>query len=186
MKGHKTPVFNKYEILSEETGENSIYDLTKDVNYVFDDDFYDYNFDYNFDLDGNSNLNKGIPKYINYNDYLKFIDLNYLNKEEKASYVYSKNKNVCSGYFCSFIPLPNHYNKGTNKNKYNYFLKTDNEKYLKQLTNEASKYNKEYINELRLKCSDIIISHSGNPELTIPTQYINNYDNTIKHVAPIN
>ena len=59
-----------------------------------------------------------------------------------------KNKNLCSGYFCSFIPL-------TCKNN-NLNISIFKGQYKKQLINEFSKYNKNYMNTLGNKCSDIV------------------------------
>merc|ERR1711874_268476 len=111
------------------------------------------------------------------------------NKEENASYVYSKIKNACSGYFCSFITLPNPYNKVTNNRKNNYSLKIKNEKYLKQYTNELSEYNNEYINEIREKCLDIVNCHSENLIFnnSNPNQILNRYkDNPNRYSVPNN
>ena len=65
--------------------------------------------------------------------------------------MHSKNKNLCSGYFCSFIPLT----FSNSKNNISIL----NGQYKKQITDELSKYNKDYMNKLGNKCSDIITKH---------------------------
>ena len=79
-------------------------------------------------------------------------------------YVFEKNKNFCSGYFPSFITLDdNKYNlisQNTNSDniKDNYYLKTKNNMYLKQVVNKNSRYNLEYLSKIS---SGAIISQSG-------------------------
>ena len=78
------------------------------------------------------------------------------------NYAYERNKNFCSGYFPSFITLTNSKldliskNNNINNISDNYYLKTKNGKYLKQVTNNKSKYNLDYINHLRSNCQEII------------------------------
>ena len=87
----------------------------KILNYVNDKEYVDYNvlsrdnnnFDIDFDLDDYDD--EGIPDF---------------------EYYYNKNKNLCSGYFCSFIPLIDEnnnlniskHNKKYKKNKYQISL----------------------------------------------------------------
>ena len=75
-----------------------------------------------------------------------------------AEQVYVKNKNLCSGYFCSFIPLT-FKNNMINIPLYDSYYK-------KQISNEFSKYNKCYTNKLNSRCSDIVGKHFNKPRTT--------------------
>ena len=81
------------------------------------------------------------------------------------NYVYEKNKNFCSGYFPSFIILPIKkfnlisQNNQINNISNNYYIKINEGKYLKQVTNPNSKYDLNYLNNMRSKCQGIINKH---------------------------
>ena len=75
----------------------------------------------------------------------------YIYDHKIANYVYTNNKKLCSGYFCSFIPLTNKNNTLNIPINYNG--------YKKQVSNECSKYNMNYINKINRRCSDIVKNH---------------------------
>ena len=69
--------------------------------------------------------------------------------ESTTDYVYVKNNNnICSGYFCSYIFLPN--------KDYSSNITTHKGKYLKQIFNQNSKYNNKYVSRMHEKCEDIV------------------------------
>ena len=111
---------NKFDVLSN---NNNLIHFKNDYNNNNDIDFDDYDVDF----DDENILLESIPDFEN---------------------TYSKNKNLCSGYFCSFIPLINN-NKSLNIPIYN-------KKHKKQISNKFGKYNKEYVTKMNRRCIDIV------------------------------
>ena len=134
---------NRYECLSynDYVNNNNKFDFNKNN----DDDGN------NYDEDGNQSMNDG-----NVNLFLNdtpIVDYDF----EYAEYIYKKNKNLCSGYFCSLVPLIN------NNNILN--IPIYKKGYKKQISNEFSKYNKNYINKINSRCSEIVDKHFNKPRV---------------------
>ena len=117
---NEIPISNKFDILSDK-------DQMGNINYV--------NPDPPGDQINNSNI---ILSYNSPQDTL-YSDLNINNNLSNNcyNYVYEKNKNLCSGYFPSFITLSDpkydliSQNNLPNNISNNYYLKIKNGKYLK-------------------------------------------------------
>ena len=75
-------------------------------------------------------------------------------KNDKCSntnfYMYKRNKNFCSGYFPDFITLhdPMYYQLSNSHNHNFYYLKIQNGKYLKHLSNKSSRYDNSYFDNM--------------------------------------
>ena len=67
-------------------------------------------------------------------------------------FMYKQNKNFCSGYFPDFITLhdPMYYQLSNSQNHNFYFLKIQNGKYLKYLSNRQSRYDNAYFNNMNV------------------------------------
>ena len=110
--------------------------------------------------------------------------------------MYEKNKNFCSGYFPSFITINDLKYTLISQNNHpsnisdNYYLKTQNNKYLKQVINKHSKYNLEYIIDLKNRCQDTI--NKDTPQNYFALNHKPNKPNNIKkspkidHLAQVN
>ena len=97
--------------------------------------------------------------FTNINDNISFSESNsfnnYMNVDNKCIddinyFMYTKNKNFCSGYFPDFITLNDKsYYQLSNGNNYNhYYLYVKDKKYLKFLSNSNSKYNNKYFKDM--------------------------------------
>ena len=71
--------------------------------------------------------------------------------DNNINYMYTNKYNFCSGYFPEFITLDNdvayNFSKMNNYSNY-YYLYTNNNKYLKQLSNCNSRYDGKYFNDM--------------------------------------
>ena len=139
------PTLNKFECLSDEN-QNSLSD-SEFVSNVISDDFLCNNVEFRNWL---------------FDDYWKDVNLC---PNVPSNYMYSKNKNICSGYFCSFIPM---IDKNNSLN-----IKFKNGHYLKQISNENSRYNLKYMKDIKERCLDTINKHYKNPRI--------NNNNFIQH-----
>ena len=92
-----------------------------------------------------------LPHYISFDKFLQIDNMLY----DHNYYMFERNKNFCSGYFPSFITLDidkyNIISQNTNPENINnnYYLKTRDNMYVKQIINKNSKYNFEYFSNLR-------------------------------------
>ena len=101
-----------------------------------------------------------------HNDVYDLYDPNDLNFTNNYSYnCIKENKDFCSGYFPSFITISNPKYDLISQNSHsgnifkNYYLKTKNGQYLKQITNEHSRYNIDYHNNMKVKYQSIKNRH---------------------------
>ena len=109
--------FNKFDILNleEDTSESTVQEATCE--------FLNY---------GENTL------YTTYDDFMRsrnnLVDNN-------INFMYTNKSNFCSGYFPEFITLDNNdaYNLSKGDDYSRYYLYTNNNKYLKQLSNFKSK-----------------------------------------------
>ena len=125
------PIKNKFEILSLFNNDECIdYDDVNNNNNNSNIEMFNYEEEFDF-------------KY-SYDEDVKYV------RETKNSqeFTYVKNRNLCSGYFCDFIPLVD---KNNNLN-----VPLFEGKYKKLISDELSKYNKNYMDNIGNKCSDII------------------------------
>ena len=114
-----------------------------------------------------------------HNDFYDLYDPNDLNFTNNYSYNYiEENKDFCSGYFPSFITISNPKYDLISQNNLpsnifnNYYLKTKNGQYLKQVTNEHSRYNLNYHNNMKGKYQSIRNKHFKKPSYnTCPTKF---------------
>ena len=95
----------------------------------------------------NTSVNISLSESNSFNNYMNvdnkcINDINY--------FMYTKNKNFCSGYFPDFITLnDNSYYQLSNGNNHNfYYLYVKDKKYLKYLSNLNSKYNNKYFKDM--------------------------------------
>ena len=99
------------------------------------------------------------PEHISPTDVIEFSEINSLNKfmlkdnkyiNNNNFYMYKRNKDFCSGYFPDFITLhdPMYYQLSNSNNHNFYYLKIQNGKYLKYLSNKTSKYDNLYFDNI--------------------------------------
>ena len=113
-----------------------------------------------------------VNNFVESNSFNDFMLVNSTCLDNNNYFMYSNNKNFCSGYFPDFITLDDpFYYQISNSNKYNfYYLNVKNGKYLKYLSNKDSKYNNHYFNNMnyayrvsKLYSKNTLISNNPSP-----------------------
>ena len=126
--------YNRFQILTEEEDSTPTKTSPQEDMISKEDDFILFQ----QEIESEHIYPTDATKFSESNSLNKFmlIDNIYLNNNN--CYMYKNNKNFCSGYFPDFITLndPMYYQLSNNNNHKFYYLKTQNGKYLKYLSNK--------------------------------------------------